>query len=602
MAVNYMDRLAALRGDRQHAAGAHGSVRSAPVLHADEEKKRAKKKKWKGTKKQRAALAKGQRALAAKRRAAKKGKSMPKRKKSRRAKPTRVTRGRKAVARRKKALARRRAKPTRVTRGRKAVARRKAERRIEQMTPKQRKAHYLALLGTGRKKKRKKSKRRAAPKRTAMSKKKRKKSSHKRKSPKRVAAGKKAARTRKRHKHERAAARRRGGGRKRRGGHKRGSHKRRGRKRGHRRSAPRRRKRGGRARRRSRGLVRRSNRSGKFVGRGGRIHGRKRRGGYHKAGRILREGYSMENPLGMSELGVGLLTGLVGYIAADLTDRYLAAGRPPLGGTLYAEATPLYSDFLRLGVGLGMAIVPLAGAHFLDGNKHAHIRAALQFFGFGAGLRTLGHLFNDVVAGQLKNNSMVGSTVQALYPHEIISQAQLAGAQAQIAKTGAAGLPENIGAEAHGLGMIPEGLAACCNASSRMLNPALSVLQPIGRSAEGGGAAANYAPPPVALPPPIERIVQQPYTPPVDYRNGGGGGGGRQPTPQQPVNPPPGIMQPPPPAMSQPPARVVVAQTPGAQTMVSAYAPAVPAVGNTPGGVNGLPQTPFGWGGEDAPG
>jgi hypothetical protein len=602
MAVNYMDRLAALRGDRQHAAGAHGSLRSAPVLHADERAKKSAKRKKKLSRKQRAALAKGRRVMAAMRRTKKKGKSMPKRKKSRGAKPVRTSRGRAAVTRHKRSLAsrraaatRRRAKPVRVTRGRKAVARRRAERRIERMTPKQRKAHYLALLGTGRKKKRKK---RAAPKRNAMAKKKRKKSkSGGRKSPKRVAAGKKAARTRKRHRAERAAARRGGGRKRRRGGHKRRSHKR-----SHaRRAAPkRRRRRGGRARRRNKGLVRRNNRTGIFVGKGGRARGRKRRGGYHKAGRILREGYSMENPLSMSELGIGLVTGLVGYIAADLTDRYLAANRPPLGGTLYAEATPIYSDYLRLGLGLGMAIVPLAGAHFLDGNRHSHIRAALQFFGFGAGLRTLGHLFNDVVAGQLKNNSMVGAQVQRLYPHEIVSQAQLAGAQAAIAKTGAAGLPEHIAQEVAGLGAIPQGLAACCNTSSRMLNPALSVLQPIGRSAEGGGAAANYAPPPVSLPPPIERVVQQPYTP-IDMGGGGGGGGGggrtpggngggmRAPTPAQPALP------------QQPPATVarnIIVQQPAAQSMVSAYAPALPP---PVAGVNGLPDSPFGWG-EDRPG
>lgn len=581
MAVNYMERLAALRGDRQHAAGAHGSVRSAPVLHADEERAK-KKKKRKLSRKQKAALAKGRRVMAQMRRA-KKGKSMPKRKKGKKRSKSghvRTIKGRKAIAAYKRAKSRgARGKTRKVVLHGKAAKkylrskaggrRRKAAKHVSRVTLHGKKAAAYV-------------KRRHSKKRKHGKGKKRKHAMGHRKSAKRVAAGKKAARTRKRHKAERAAARRRGGRSHKRGGHKRAYH----------RKKTRHRKRGGRAKRRYKGIVRRANRSGKFVGKGGRIHGRKRRGGYHRAGRIVRENYSMENPLDMGELATGLGMGLLGYIAADLTDRYMAAGRPPLGGTLYAEASPIYSDYLRLAVGIGMGALPLVGAHFINGAKHRHIRAGLQFFGFGAGIRTLGHLVNDLISSQLKNNSMVGSTVQALYPHEIVSQGQLAGAQKAIAAQGAGALPEHIGAEVAGMGAIPQGLAACCNASSRMLNPALSVLQPIGRSAEGGGAAANYAPPPVALPPPIERIVQQPYAPPADRT--------RQATPidirqpQQPVLPAP-----------TPPARVATvpaAISLPAASMVAAYAPVAP-VGGAPSfvGPAGLPASPFGWG-DDAPG
>lgn len=495
----------------------------------------------------------------------------------------RTTHGRKAILARKRALSRgaKRRGPSHVTLHGKAAKRylrskaggrrRKLASRVSVVTLHGKKARGYYKRRTAPKKRRKGShKRKSYKRKTTMA--------GKRKSAKHVKAGKKAARTRARHKAERAAARR-GGKRK---------HKRH----GHKRAAPRRRKRGGGGRPRSRGQIKRNNRTGKFVGRGGRSRrshvthygASRKRGAYHKAGRIVREGYSMENPLDMGELATGLGMGLIGFIAADLTDRYLAKGRPPLGGTLYAEASPIYADYLRLGVGLGMAILPLAGAHFINGAKHRHIRAGLQFLGFGAGLRTLGHVFNDVVASTLKDNATVGSYVQGLYPHEIVSQGMLAAANAQMAKTGAGALPEHIGAEVQGMGAIPEGLAACCNASSRMLNTALSPLQPIGRSAEGGGAAANFAPPPVM--PPIERIVQQPYTPAVPMRQPNGGGGGTT----TPV-PPPGFA----PQQPQLPARQAMA--PGATSMAAAYAP-VPSAGAQPAfvGPAGLPTSPFVWG------
>lgn len=566
MAVNYMDRLAALRGDHSHAAGA-----SAPVLHADE-KKKSRKKKRKLSKKQKAALAKGWRLMKAKRRAEKKM-AKKKRKSSKRSAPKRKSkRGYKSAA------------------GRRTARIGAFHRRAHKAGKRVRKRKSKGVTTYTFAPKRKRSKSRKAPKRSKSRKHKKRKSvmGH-RKSSKRVAAGKKAARTRKRHKAERAAARRRGGRSHKRHGHR--KHKRH----AHKRAAPRRRKRGGRARRRSGGNIRRNNRSGKFVGRGGRsrrshvVHygASRKRGGYHRAGRIVKENYSMENPLDMSELATGLGAGLLGYIAADVADRMIA-GRGVLGGTLYAEAAPIYSDYMRLGAGLLMAAAPLVGAHFVNGAKHRHLRAGLQFFGFGAGVRTLGHLFTDLVSSQLKGNATVGPTIQALYPHEIASAGQIAGAKV----AGAGALPEQIGEAARGLGMIPEGLAACCNASSRMLNPALSVLQPIGRSAEMGGAAAGFAPPPVALPPPIERIVQQPFSPPSVTRQA-------TPIPMTPaVPPPPGFQQQP----QLPSARQVVAAT---NPMTAAYVPqpALPAPVGAPSfvGPAGLPASPFAWGNNDSP-
>lgn len=557
MAVNYMDRLAALRGDRQHAAGASSHSRSAPVLHADEKSKSKRKGKRKLSRKQLKALASGRKKQAqmrAEKKMGKKKRKSPKRSSKRRS-PGKAER-----------------RTSRLAKFRTRAAKRGK-------TVRKRKSKGVTTYTFAKKRRRKKS----------ASKRKYKRKKTMAKSSKRSRAAKKAARTRARNKAARREAGRKAARKRKRkhgGGRKRSGH---GRKRSYsrsrKRSAPkRRRRRGGRARRRNKGLIRRHNRSGKFVGRGGRIRGRKRRGGYHKAGRVVRESYSMENPLDMSEVAVGLGMGLVGFIAADVADRMMA-GRGKLGGTLYAEAAPIYSDYYRLGVAFLLTAAPLAGAHFVNGAKHKHLRTGLQFIGFGAGIRSLGHLVTDVIASQFKSNSMIGPTVQALYPHEIVSGAQSQG----VAQTGAAGLPEHIGEAARGLGAIPEGLAACCNTSSRMLNTALSPLQPIGRSAEMGGAAAGYGPPPVALPPPIERIVQQPYSPPSVTRQA-------TPVPLRDTAPVP------PPAITQQPQlapREVVAQTPSAQSMAAAYAP-VSAMPVAQAGVNGLPPGPFSWSADEA--
>lgn len=562
MAVNYMDRLAALRGDRQHAAGASSHSRSAPVLHADEKSKRKRKKKL--SRKQKAALAKGRRVM-----------------KQMRSEKKMAKKSRKSRKSPKRSAKRRGGYKTQAAKKTRRLAKLRALAHKQGKTVRKRRKKGVTTYSITKKRKRKKS----------PSKRKYKRKAKMAKSSKRSRAAKKAARTRARNKAARREAGRKAARKRKRkhGGHKRSGHKRKrghgrkhGRRRGKKRSAPRRRKRGGRARKRNRGLVRRNNRSGKFVGRGGRIRGRKRRGGYHKAGRVLREGYSMENPLDMGEVVTGLGMGLIGFIVADVSDRMMA-GRGPLGGLPAAEAAPIYSDYGRLGVAAVLTIAPLAGAHFINGAKHKHLRTGLQFIGFGAGIRTLGHLVTDVVVAALKSNATVGPTIQSLYPAEIVAAGQIAGAKA----AGAGALPEQIGEAMRGLGAIPEGLGACCNATSRMLNTALSPLQPIGRSAENGGAAANYAPGPQALPPPIERIVAQPYSPPSVTRQA-------TPVPMTPPQMTPAPI-PPPSIVGQTPA------TPSAISMQAAYAPqpvlpAVPVGGPSFVGPAGLPASgPFGW-------
>jgi hypothetical protein len=308
-----------------------------------------------------------------------------------------------------------------------------------------------------------------------------------------------------------------------------------------------------------------------------------RRGPRHEIGRI----YAMENPLSMRELGVAFLASGLGYLTADLSDRYLASSIPPLGGTIYSEASPIYSDPIRLGTGAALALLPLLGAHYVSSPG---FRSGLQFFGLGSGLRTIGHLVSDLVVRFGKKKEFV----QRFYPHEIVSQAQLAGAE----KQGAGALPEHIGQA--GVGEIPAGLASCCNISSRMLNAAVSPFQPIGRSA---ASSAPVMPPPAQvvqeLPP--AHVVQEPSFPPPAVI----------PPPVRTVAPAVTSQAPAPPVTSQvsaPPAPALPApvltqaqstvaptevKSANTQAMTAAYAPANNTA-TTPVGAAGAPS-PYAW-------
>jgi len=183
---------------------------------------------------------------------------------------------------------------------------------------------------------------------------------------------------------------------------------------------------------------------------------------------------------------------------------------------------------------------------------------------------------SDLIVRFMKDKKFV----QRFYPHEIVSQAQLAGAE----KQGAGALPEHIGQA--GVGEIPAGLAACCNISSRMLNAAVSPFQSIGRSA----TSAPVTPPPahVVQEPPPAHVVQEPSFPPPA------------------VIPPPNVRAVSPavppavtaqaPTQGLTPAQSIVAPTEvksaNTQAMTAAYAPATATT--TPVGAAGAPS-PYAW-------
>lgn len=275
-----------------------------------------------------------------------------------------------------------------------------------------------------------------------------KRKSGKRKSAKRVAAGKKAARTRKRHKAERKVARkttrksaRRAGKRSKRKSGKRRSRRVRA---AHSIKLPRG-KRGAKKRvgihvkvgkrRRSRGfsVPRKTKRVYVIAAekrRKRRKSGGKKRKSSHRRRTSHRRSTARENPANGTELFIGLVTGLAGFLSADAVDRLLATHALTGTAAPYTDTPPTTGDYSglfnataicapmnlpRWAAGIGMFALPLVGAHFVSPTEHPNLKAGLQFFGFAAGMRILGKATIDLVA-QVAQSSMVG---QQLYDGEL---------------------------------------------------------------------------------------------------------------------------------------------------------------------------------------
>jgi hypothetical protein len=159
----------------------------------------------------------------------------------------------------------------------------------------------------------------------------------------------------------------------------------------------------------------------------------------HSSGR--RKG-AMENPMDGVELFIGAITGLAGFLTADVLDRFLAThpltvstaasgstaatytDTPPTSGDYQGlfNATAICApmDATRWLAGLGVATVPLVIAHFISAPKG---RAALQFFGYAAGIRVVGKGVIDMIA-QLTQPTQLG---QQLYDGEMRAAALKAG-------------------------------------------------------------------------------------------------------------------------------------------------------------------------------
>jgi hypothetical protein len=172
-----------------------------------------------------------------------------------------------------------------------------------------------------------------------------------------------------------------------------------------------------------------------------RIAGRRRRV-YTVKGRSKRDRNRgiLTNPVSGGELVTIGFTGLLGFAGADMLDRFLAshpldatsaAALASTGkvidkadGTRYpgmfngaAIAAPM--DVTRWAAGLGATAVPIIIGGFV---RAPMWRAVFQGFGIGAGLRTLGKGFSDLMAMLFKPSATSPhATMQRLYVNEMVA-------------------------------------------------------------------------------------------------------------------------------------------------------------------------------------
>jgi hypothetical protein len=218
----------------------------------------------------------------------------------------------------------------------------------------------------------------------------------------------------------------------------------------------------------------------------------------------------MENPMTGVEIFVGSITGLLGFGLADALDRVLAthaltdkgtkdvngielyADNPattgPYAGLFNATAICAPMDVTRWAAGLAMAAVPLTIAHFIGAPTG---RAALQFFGFGAGVRIVGKGMTDLVA-LVTRTTPIG---QRLYDGEM---------RAAALKSGGAANPALASLPSAGLGrpVVKLGAADCAPCADKAGVGYPSMPREVAQPSTMAPHQPQIAPPPPPPPPP----------------------------------------------------------------------------------------------------
>jgi hypothetical protein len=306
----------------------------------------------------------------------------------------------------------------------------------------------------------------------------------------------------------------------------------------------------------------------------------------------------MENPLSGGELALGLFTGALGFGLADFTDRFLAthaltagsaAGSftdtpPTTGGAMGYQG--LYNgtcvvapmNITRWAAGLGIGVTPVIIAAFVSAPAG---RSALQMFGMGALLRTLGKGLTDLVSS-LTNQTAVG---QQLYDNEIRAQMKqvqasggtwsgptppYSGLDVAVPAAGSTNTTPTLGrAKACGCGKAYTGAGSCCGGCASRAQQTTTTTQ----------QQAGAPPPPPPPPPPPSTGV----APPVVNQ------GTPAPTPPPTGQAPPQLPAPSPPALTQ-----LAPQPVRTKSRIPPYVP--PSTG-TDNGLQGVPRrSRFDWG------
>jgi len=262
-----------------------------------------------------------------------------------------------------------------------------------------------------------------------------------------------------------------------------------------------------------------------------------------------RSAYALENPLGGGEIAVGVFTGLLGYVAADVLDRTLATHplndkgavgsdskelwadptgsanwwQKPYAGMYNATAVLAPYNWTRWVAGGLLAVVPFVAGTMVKGSKAPMLRSALQFFGFGAAVRVLGGAFDSFVGGRLLGRTKIGSR---LFDGEARAYALEAGQDVSNYPSTGLGAPALTGVGRCGTcANCTTGVGACCRMTGSTTLPApvgvpMVPGQPVAQPVMPSPAPTPMfpAPPPtpmVPVAPPQGRVMVP--TPPVMF-------------------------------------------------------------------------------------
>ena len=162
---------------------------------------------------------------------------------------------------------------------------------------------------------------------------------------------------------------------------------------------------------------------------------------YERRGRRHSRRGARENPLSGVEVLVGVFTGLSGFAAADVLDRFMATHPLQTSTTTGTNGQALYTDtpnttgqyvglfngtavlapmdWQRWLAGAAITLIPMGLAFWPIKATSPGLRASLQTFAFGAGIRVLGKGLQDLASAML-SFTCIG---QRLYDPEIRARA-----------------------------------------------------------------------------------------------------------------------------------------------------------------------------------
>jgi hypothetical protein len=241
----------------------------------------------------------------------------------------------------------------------------------------------------------------------------------------------------------------------------------------------------------------------------------------------------MENPISLMDGVLGGVCGLVGFGAAEVVDRLLAThalkdtgAKDSSGNEIYVDPganghlNPTYvigpmwgaGQWMRLAAGLGLGVVPLAAGGMIESSS---LRSCVQFFGFGALMRTGGKVLSDGVAYLLRNNAPFG---QRLFMPEVSAQSVLtpSSAPAQLAAPSAGGVSVGLMGSGCQCTNCQTGVGACC-AGTTLAQVQQGTAQRAGGVPQTAPAPNPFVPPGESPPsPPSPGVMKPPnvFTPP----------------------------------------------------------------------------------------